>query len=54
MKYCTYFQYVNDAIRREKQIKGWSRKKKEALINEDYEELIMLSKRRGSVDIATE
>ena len=26
------FQYINDAIAREKEIKGWSRKKKENLI----------------------
>ena len=38
-KYYCYFlvyyeshQYINDAIAREKQIKGWSRKKKEQLI----------------------
>ncbi|SKC15074.1 GIY-YIG nuclease family protein [Dyadobacter psychrophilus] len=27
------FKYVNDAIAFEKQVKGWSRKKKEAIIN---------------------
>ncbi len=27
-----HFRYINDAIAREKQIKGWSRKKKELLI----------------------
>jgi putative endonuclease len=31
--YFEMFQYVKDAIRREKEIKGWSRKKKEDLIN---------------------
>ncbi len=50
LKYCAHYQYVNDAIRREKQIKKWSRKKKEALINGDFEELIRLAKRRGSYD----
>jgi len=35
---------INQAIEKEKQIKGWSRKKKEALINEDYDTLIELSK----------
>ncbi len=54
LKYGMYYQYVNDAIRREKQIKGWTRKKKEALINEDYDELIRLSKRRSNPDEATE
>lgn len=32
-----YFEahtYINNAIQREKEIKGWTRKKKEALINE--------------------
>ncbi len=32
--YWETFQYVNDAIAREKEIKGWVRRKKEALINE--------------------
>ncbi|MFP9098307.1 GIY-YIG nuclease family protein [Flavobacterium sp. RHBU_24] len=32
------------AISTEKQIKGWSRRKKEALINEDWEKLIEYSK----------
>jgi putative endonuclease len=30
--YSESFQYVNDAIRREKEIKGWIRRKKEELI----------------------
>jgi len=34
----------NDAIRLEKQIKGWSRKKKEALINDNYTDLVEFSK----------
>ena len=54
LKYSMFYQYVNDAIRREKQIKGWTRKKKEALINEDYEELKRLSKNRIGLDEATE
>ena len=33
-----WFQYVDKAIAREKQIKGWTRKKKEALIFEDNPE----------------
>jgi putative endonuclease len=32
------------AIAWEKQIKGWSRKKKEALFNEDWEEIKKLAK----------
>jgi putative endonuclease len=31
--YCETYKYVNDAIAREKEIKGWRRQKKEALIN---------------------
>ena len=31
--YFEHFQYINDAIDREKQIKKWRREKKEALIN---------------------
>jgi len=41
-----YYQFVHDAIGREKQIKGWSRKKKEALIMGDIDELKRLAKNR--------
>ncbi len=34
-----------DAIARERQIKGWSRAKKEALINRDWKRLITLAER---------
>ncbi len=44
LKYFERFQNVLSAIAREKQIKGWSRKKKEALFREDWEELKRLSK----------
>jgi len=37
---------VNDAIKWEKQIKRWSVKKKEALIEGDYDELIEASKKK--------
>ena len=33
-----------DAIKVEKQIKGWKKKKKEALINENWQDLVQLSK----------
>lgn len=33
--YYEHYQYVNDAIAREKEIKGWSRKKKLELIAAD-------------------
>jgi putative endonuclease len=35
--YSQKFSEINDAIGAERQIKGWSRKKKEALINGDFE-----------------
>ena len=41
-----YYEITGDikqAILREKQLKGWSRKKKEALFKEDWQELIKLS-----------
>ncbi len=41
------FQNPNDAIMWEKRIKGWSRKKKEALIKGDFEELKKLSNKKN-------
>ncbi len=38
------FGYVWDAVAAERQIKGWTRKKKQALINGKYELLIELAK----------
>jgi putative endonuclease len=38
------FGDINDAIRAERQIKGWNRKKKEALIKGDFDLLHELSK----------
>jgi putative endonuclease len=40
------FLIVTDAIAVERQIKGWSRAKKEALIRGDYGAVQLLSKRR--------
>ncbi|MEO6252561.1 MAG: GIY-YIG nuclease family protein [Ferruginibacter sp.] len=42
--YCQEFNDINQAIEFEKQIKGWTRRKKEALINEDWEKLKLYSK----------
>ncbi|MDQ6472138.1 GIY-YIG nuclease family protein [Flavobacterium sp. LHD-80] len=39
----TEFNDVNQAIAFEKQVKGWSRKKKEAIINDKWEDLEKLS-----------
>ncbi|MBV7269277.1 GYDIA family GHMP kinase [Winogradskyella luteola] len=41
--YFEEFQRIDDAFRREKQIQGWSRAKKEALINNNFESLKSLS-----------
>ena len=43
--YSEEFNDINQAIRREKQLKGWSKKKKEALINSKHDELVRRSKR---------
>jgi len=43
-----YYQRITDDIEMERRIKGWSRAKKEALINGAFEKLPGLSKRRAS------
>jgi len=43
--YSEWFQRITDAIAAERQIKGWSRAKKEALIRGDFGALPTLSKR---------
>ncbi len=42
-----HFLDITDAIAVERQIKGWSRAKKEALIRGDFESLRSLAKRAG-------
>ena len=44
LKYFQRFQDINQAIAWEKQVKGWSRKKKEALFKEDWVEIKKLAK----------
>jgi putative endonuclease len=44
LKYYEVTHDIKQAILREKQLKGWSRKKKQALFKEDWEELKKLSK----------
>jgi putative endonuclease len=44
-----YFDRITDGIAAERQIKGWSRAKKEALIRSDWEEVSRLSRRRGGL-----
>ncbi len=56
--YCEDFERVEDAFRREKQVQGWSRSKRLALVKETPEKLAPLSKkvwvrRRGSVSRET-
>jgi putative endonuclease len=45
--YSCEFETREDALARERQIKGWSRKKKKALIAGDWPRLIEYSKSRG-------
>ena len=47
LKYFETFTEVNQAIAREKQIKGWSRKKKQALIAQNFDKLKELSKSKN-------
>jgi putative endonuclease len=42
-----YFDRITDGIAAERQIKGWSRAKKEALLNSDWAKVTELSRRRG-------
>jgi len=42
--YCEPYDRVEDAFRREKQVQGWSRRKKQALIKENKEKLIEYSR----------
>ncbi len=46
------FKEMRDAIAAERQIKGWSRAKKEALIKGDFELLKELSKSRQQLEIS--
>jgi len=43
LKYCQEFHDINKAIKFEKQLKGWSRAKKKALIDKNYDELKKLA-----------
>jgi putative endonuclease len=45
--YSEYFDRIVDSIAAERQIKGWSRAKKEALMAGDFEQIGQLSKRRS-------
>jgi putative endonuclease len=43
-----HFDRIVDAIAAERQIKGWSRRKKEALIIDDWDRIRRLAKRRSA------
>lgn len=44
--YFEEYSRISKAFYREKQIQGWSRKKKEALIKGDYKRLVELSRKK--------
>ena len=46
--FAQHFDKITDAITAERQLKGWSRAKKEALIAGDWTRIKTLAKRRGS------
>ena len=46
--YTCEFETLHEAFLREWQVKGWSRKKKEALIRGDYQALVEASKPKAS------
>jgi len=44
LKYYAHYEDINQAIAWEKKIKGWSRKKKEALFIQDWDEIKKLAR----------
>jgi putative endonuclease len=44
--YSEYFDRITDAIAAERKLKGWSRAKKVALMNGDFEQLSVLARNR--------
>ena len=46
--YCEYYDRVEDAFHREKQVQGWSRRKKQALIEDNKEKLTAMANRSAS------
>jgi putative endonuclease len=49
LKYFQRFDEINQAISWEKQLKGWTRKKKEALFVEDWEQIKILASSKKKV-----
>ena len=52
--YSEWFQRITDALAAERQIKGWSRAKKEALMRVDFGALRKLSKRSSKFETGCE
>jgi len=50
LMYFEEFDRIDDAFHREKQVQGWSRKKKQALIESSYKQLPGLSKKHFGFD----
>jgi putative endonuclease len=46
--FAQHFESIRDVIAAERQVKGWSRSKKEALARGDWESISMLAQRRRS------
>jgi putative endonuclease len=42
--YCEQFDRIEDAFHREKQLQGWSRRKKQALIEANFDKLVEFSR----------
>ena len=49
--YSQWFERIVDAIAAERQVKGWSRAKKEALIRGDFSSLRILSRRTAQKSV---
>jgi putative endonuclease len=47
MVFAQHFESITDAVAAERQVKGWSRAKKEAMINGEWNRLPELAKRRS-------
>jgi len=45
--YAEYYESISEVISAERRIKGWSRAKKIAMMDGDWEAVMRLSKRRG-------
>jgi predicted GIY-YIG superfamily endonuclease len=51
--FCDEFPSRDNTFDRERQIKGWSHRKKQALIKEDWDKLILFSKNRNKTHPST-